>query len=50
MSKAKDLQMAHSVSNVRGSQLISSTQTSEFKVILDQRVQAWTTHLAIEIE
>ena len=42
--------MTPSVSTVGCSQLISSTQTSEFKVILDQRVQAWTTLLAANYE
>jgi hypothetical protein len=42
--------MTPSVSTVECSQLIPSAQTSEFKVILDQRVQAWTTFLAANYE
>jgi hypothetical protein len=47
---AKNLQMTRSVSIVGCSQLIPSTQTPEFKAILNQRVQAWTTYLAADYE
>ena len=42
---AKNLQTARSVSTIGCSQSISSTQTLEFAVMLDQRVQARMTHL-----
>jgi hypothetical protein len=42
---AEDLQTTRGVSTIGFSQSISSTQTPEFEVILDQRVQARTTHL-----
>jgi hypothetical protein len=44
----EDLQMNRSVSTIKCSQSISSTQTPKFKVILDQRVQARTIHLTID--
>jgi len=40
----KNLQTAHSVATIGCSQLIPSTQTLKFAAILDQQVQAWTTH------
>jgi hypothetical protein len=41
----KNLRISRSVLIVGFSQSIMSTQTLEFATILDQRVQAWTTHL-----
>jgi len=41
--------MACNVSTVGCLQSISSTQTLEFKAILDQRVQARTTHLVVVV-
>jgi hypothetical protein len=40
--------MNRSVSTIKCSQSVSSTQTPKFKVILDQRVQARTIHLTID--
>ena len=45
----KDLQMAYNVSIVGCSQLVLSTQTLKSEAILDQWVQAQTTHLIVEI-
>jgi hypothetical protein len=42
---AKNLRMAHGILTVGCSQTILSTQTSEFTVMLDQRVQAQMVHL-----
>jgi hypothetical protein len=47
---AENLQTTWSVLIVGCSQSVSSTQTLEFKEILNQRVKAWTTHLAIETQ
>ena len=46
----KDLQTTQSVSNIRCSQSVSSTQTLEFQAIINQQVEAHTTHLVVEIE
>jgi hypothetical protein len=45
-----NLRIARSVSTVKCSQSVPSTQTLEFKTILDQRVQAQMTHLATDYE
>jgi len=47
---AEDLQKIHNVSIIGCSQSIPSPQTSKFEMILDQRVQAQTTHLAADYE
>jgi hypothetical protein len=44
----EDLRMFCNVSIVGCLQSVPSTQTSEFKAILDQQVQAWMTHLAAD--
>ncbi|KAL9375223.1 hypothetical protein Peur_032102 [Populus x canadensis] len=44
----EDLRMICSVSIVGCLQSVASTQTSEFKAILNQQVQAWMTHLAAD--
>jgi hypothetical protein len=41
----ENLQMTHSVSTIGCLQLVLSTQTLEFKVMLDQQVHDQTTHL-----
>jgi hypothetical protein len=41
----ENLQMTHSVSIIRSSQLLPSTQSSKFTALLQQRVQEHTTHL-----
>jgi len=46
----EDLWITHNVSTIGWSQLILSTQTPEFEVILDQLVQASMTHLAADYE
>jgi hypothetical protein len=47
---AEDLQKIHNVSIIGCSQSIPSPQTSKFEMILDQRVQAQTIHLAADYE
>ena len=42
--------MTYSVSTVRCSQSVPSTQTLEFEVILDQRIKNQKTHLAADYE
>jgi hypothetical protein len=44
----ENLWITRSALNVGCSQLVSSTQTLEFVAMLNQRVQAWTTHLHVK--
>jgi len=46
----EDLWTARIVPIVGYSQSVPSTQTLDFKVILDQQVQVWTTHLTTDYE
>ena len=42
--------MAHSVSTIGYLQLVLSIQTSEFKMILNIRVEAWAAYIAAQTE
>jgi hypothetical protein len=44
----EDLRTAHGVSTIGYSQLVLSTQTSEFEVILNKRVKAQAAHIAAQ--
>jgi len=44
----ENLWTTRSALNVGCSQLVSSTQTLEFVAMLNQRVQAWETHLHVK--
>jgi hypothetical protein len=46
----EDLWTARIVPIVGYSQSVSSTQTPNFEMILDQQVQVWTTHLTTDYE
>ena len=46
----EDLRMVHSVLTIGYSQLVLSTQTPEFEVILNKRVEARAAHIAAQTE